>query len=140
MVDASSDIANEQIEAVNMVLKELGASGKPTILLLNKIDMASEEKLQQLREDFKDIKAIEISAKEGINLAELLKEVSLSLPYTLVKAEYLIPYSDQSVAAFLHRNAKVEQEEYREEGTFISAQVDEEVYNKCKKYLIQNEE
>jgi GTPase len=135
VVDSSSDIAAEQIEAVNIVLKELGAEGKPTILLLNKIDMASEEKLQQLREDFKEIKVIEISATENINLDELLNIVSVSLPYTLVKAEYLIPYSDQSVAAFLHRNAKVEQEEYREEGTFIAARVDDEVYNKCKKYL-----
>jgi GTP-binding protein HflX len=140
VVDASSDIASEQIEAVNMVLKELGAEGKPTILLLNKIDKASEEKLQQLREDLKEVKVIEISAKEGINLQELLNMVSVSLPYTLVKAEYLIPYSDQSVAAFLHRNAKVEQEEYREEGTFIAAQVDDEVYNKCLKFLIKNEE
>lgn len=140
VVDASSDIAAEQIEAVNMVLKELGAEGKPTILLLNKIDKASEEKLQQLREDLKEVKVIEISAKDGINLQELLNTVSVSLPYTLVKAEYLIPYSDQSVAAFLHRNAKVEQEEYREEGTFIAAQVDDEVYNKCLKFLIKNEE
>ena len=140
VVDASSDIAAEQIEAVNMVLKELGAEGKPTIILLNKIDKASEEKLQQLREDFKKDKIIEISAKESINLHELLDMVSVSLPYILVKAEYLIPYSDQSVTAFLHRNAKVEQEEYREEGTFISAQVDDEVYNKCKKFLIGSEE
>jgi GTPase len=140
VVDASSDIAAEQIEAVNMVLKELGAEGKPTILLLNKIDKASEEKLQQLREDLKEVKVIEISAKESINLQELLNTVSVSLPYTLVKAEYLIPYSDQSVAAFLHRNAKVEQEEYREEGTFIAARVDDEVYNKCIKFLIKNEE
>lgn len=139
VVDASSDIAKEQIEAVNIVLKELGASGKPTILLLNKIDMASEEKLQSLREDFKGHKIIEISAREGINLKELLQEVSVSLPYTLKKAEYLIPYSDQSVTAFLHRNAKVELEEYREDGTFIAALVDDEVYNKCEKYLIKSE-
>lgn len=137
VVDASSDIVQEQIEAVNAVLKELGASDKPTILVLNKIDVATEEQLQTLKENLKDIKVLEISAKNATNLDGLLEEVSVSLPYTLKKAEYIIPYSDQSVAAFLHRNAKVEKEEYREEGTYIEAQVDEEVYNKCERYLIK---
>jgi GTP-binding protein HflX len=137
VVDASSDIAEEQIDAVNLVLKELSVINKPTIILLNKIDMTDEEKLQRLKESLRESKIIEISAKQGINLDELLQEVSKSLPYTLKEAEYLIPYSEQSMAAFLHRNAKVEQEEFREEGTYILARVDDEVYNKCEKYLIK---
>jgi GTPase len=138
VVDAASEIAKEQIEAVNQVLKELGALDKPTILLLNKIDRATDEQLESLREEYKENTLLEISAREGINLDKLLNEISVYLPYTLKKAEYLIPYSEQSIAAFLHRNAKVEQEEYREDGTFIAAQVDDEVYNKCEKYVIKN--
>jgi GTP-binding protein HflX len=136
VVDASSDSAVEQVEAVNLVLKELGANEKPTTLLLNKIDMADDEKLNLLKEKYKGMNILEISAREGINLDELLKTISSSLPYTLKKAEYMIPYTEQSMVAFLHRNAKVEQEDFKEEGTYILAQVDDEVYNKCEKYLI----
>lgn len=135
VVDASSESSLEQIEAVNMVLKELGAIDKPMLLLLNKVDKANEGDINKLKENFKNMKIIEISARENINLDVLLDEVSKALPYTLRKAQYLIPYSDQSAAAFLHRNAKVLEEEFREEGTYILAQVDDEVFNKCEKYL-----
>jgi GTP-binding protein HflX len=93
--------------------------------------------IKLLEEKHKNIKVLEISAKEGINLDLLLSEISKQLPYTMKKVEYLIPYSDQSVVAFLHRNANIESEDFKEEGTYICAQVDTEVYNKCEKYMIQ---
>ncbi|ERI90730.1 GTP-binding protein HflX [Clostridiales bacterium oral taxon 876 str. F0540] len=135
VVDTSSESSLEQIEAVNIVLKELGAIDKPTLIVLNKIDKAKEDDIRKLKEKLNGMNTIEISAKESINLDVLLEEVSKTLPYTLKKAEYLIPYSDQSAAAFLHRNAKVLEEEFKEEGTYIVAQVDDEVFNKCEKYL-----
>src|SRR5256714_13307943 len=42
VVDASSPFAEEQIKAVNGVLKELGCADKPTPLGLNKIDPIQE--------------------------------------------------------------------------------------------------
>lgn len=137
VVDASSDTALEQIKAVNLVLKELGVLDKPTILLFNKIDKASDEALRALKEEIKEIKSMEISAKEAVNLSLLLEEISKALPYTLIRAQFLIPYTDQAAVAFLHRNANVIEEDFKEEGTFIAAEVDEEVYNKCKKYLLK---
>jgi GTP-binding protein HflX len=136
VVDCSSSTALKQIEAVNEVLKELGADGKPMILLLNKIDAASPEAASLIKEKAGDLKVLEISARENINLDLLLEEISHNLPYSLVDAEFLIPYSNGAVAAFLHRNANIKTEEFRDEGTYIAAQVDEEVYNKCKEYLI----
>lgn len=136
VVDASSNTALEQIKAVDAVLKELGVQEKPVILLLNKIDKADKKNVDLIKDTYKHSNYIEISAKENINLDVLLNEILKALPYTLIKAEFLIPYSEQSAAAFLHRNANIEKEEFREEGTYIAAQVDEEVYNKCKKYII----
>lgn len=59
------------------------------------------------------------------------------LPQSIKKVEYLIPYTEQAAVAFIHRNCKIEKEDYREQGTYISALVDEEVYNKCKKFVIE---
>lgn len=135
VVDVSADNADEQIDAVEEVLEELGTLGKPIILVLNKIDKANDEIILNFKEKYKEFKIVEISAREGLNLDKLLNEAAQLLPYTLIQAEYLIPYSEQSIAAYLHRNGRVDFEEYRDEGTYIKAQVDEEVYNKCKKYL-----
>ncbi len=137
VVDSSSDSADKQIEVVEDVLKELDACDKPTILVLNKTDKASEEKLQDLREKYKSYKIIEVSAKERINLEKLLNESTELLPYKLKAFKVLIPYADSSTVAYLHRNGKVDSEEYVEEGTVMMVQGDEEVYNKCKDYIIE---
>lgn len=136
VVDASSDNAQEEIIAVEKVLGELKALESAKILVLNKIDKADEEKLNELEAKYSSIynKIVKISARERINLDELLEAISEELPYTLKSKEYIIPYTAQQVVAYLHRNANVSEEEYREEGTYIKAEVDEEVENKCREY------
>ncbi|HAT4313561.1 TPA: GTPase HflX [Clostridium perfringens] len=136
VVDASSDNAQEEIIAVEKVLGELKALESAKILVLNKIDKADEEKLNELEAKYFSIynKVVKISARERINLDELLEAISEELPYTLKSKEYIIPYTAQQVVAYLHRNANVSEEEYREDGTYIKAEVDEEVENKCREY------
>ncbi|SHI35121.1 GTP-binding protein HflX [Clostridium cavendishii DSM 21758] len=136
VVDASSPYAMEQISAVEEVLKELGVTDKPILLILNKIDAADEANLEKLRLENANYKVVEISAREGINLDGLLNTISNNLPYTLKTVELLIPYSDQQVVAFMHRNAKVLEEEYRDMGTYIKADVDDEIYNKCNNFIL----
>lgn len=136
VVDISSDYAEEQIGAVNNVLEQLGVNNKPMMLVLNKVDKASKERIEEIKEKYNKIEIVCISAKQEYNLDLLLKEVSEFLPYTLKEAEYLIPYTEQAMVAFLHRNSKVKNEEYREDGTYICALTDDEVYNRCEKYMI----
>lgn len=135
VVDASSDKCENQIEAVENVLEELGATDKPTLLVLNKIDLISEERLEELKDKYKErYEIVCISAFERINLDQLLDKVEEKLPYTLVEKEYIIPYTEQQVVAYLHRASNILEEDYREEGTYIKAQVDDEVKNKCSKF------
>ena len=136
VVDTSSDTAIEQIKAVEEVLSELGASDKKTILVLNKIDKATEEQLENVKKATSEYETIEISAKEGINLEELLGLIEENLPYKMKKCEYLIPYDRSDMSSFLHRNGRVLEEDYRENGTFMFVEVDEESYNKSKDYII----
>ncbi|WP_032121894.1 GTPase HflX [Clostridium amazonitimonense] len=137
VVDASAEYVHDQIEAVEQVLAELGARDKSIILALNKIDKLSEEDLEDIISIYKgryDI--VSISAKENINLDLLLQSVSDKLPNKLVTVEYMIPYSNQSTVAYLHRNSKIIESSYENEGTYIKAEVDNEVYNKCKDFII----
>ena len=136
VVDTSSDTAIEQIKAVEEVLSELGASDKKTILVLNKIDKATEEQLENVKKATSEYETIEISAREGINLEELLGLREENLPYKMKKCEYLIPYDRSDMSSFLHRNGRVLEEDYRENGTFMFVEVDEESYNKSKDYII----
>ena len=137
VIDTSSDTAVEQYIAVNEVLNELGVINKEMILVLNKIDKASEEQMSIIKEAIGETQVIEVSAKEGTNLEEFLNLIEEKLPYNYRKVEYLIPYEKGDVQSFLHRNARVIEEEYKDDGTYIVAEVDDEVYNKTRDYVTQ---
>lgn len=135
VVDASNEEAISQIETVYDVLEKLGAGNKTGMLVLNKIDKANETVCEKIKNAYKHIDIIEISAKEDINLEELLKKMCEKVPSILRKVKLIIPYTEQSLVAFLHENAIVEIEEYLEDGTSILAEVDDKIYNKYEKYL-----
>ena len=135
VIDVSSDTTIEQYMAVNEVLLELGAIDKETIIVLNKIDKASEENIDKVKKVIEGKNYIEISAKEKINLDELLNLIEEKLPYNYKTAEYKIPYNKTNMQSFLHRNSRVIEERYDEDGIYIKAEVDDETYNKTKEVL-----
>ena len=136
VADAHSENLFQEIQVVENVLKELGCQDKPVILALNKAELVSEEKLSEIKEELKRYEIIEISAKQNKNVDKLLQMAVEKLPQTMKKVEYIIPYSDTFVSAYIHSNANVESEEFLGEGIKIIAVVDEKVYNKCRKYMI----
>lgn len=137
VVDASSSEAKKQIEVVEEVIGELGAGNKPTVLVFNKMDKANIEGVEELKKNFSNYPVVEISAKEGHNFEELLSKCTELLPYKLKSFMVLIPYSEASLVAYLHRNALVESEEYGEVGTFLKIQGDEEVYNRVSNFIVE---
>ena len=139
VVDTSSDTAIEQVIAVFEVLEELGALDKETVLVLNKIDMASEEQIALIKEKFNTYETIEVSAKDGTGLNELLDLIEEKLPYRMKKCEYLIPYDKTNISSYLHRHGRVFEEEYRDNGTFMLVEVEDEVYNKTKEFVIKEQ-
>ncbi|WP_373898990.1 GTPase HflX [Haloimpatiens sp. FM7315] len=130
VVDASSKHAIEQINVVINVLEELKAYDKPMLLVLNKIDAAESQHLEEIKRTFNDQDFIEISAKKGINIEELIRLISEKLPSDMVKAEFLIPYTNQNLVSLIHDKGKVQKEEYTEEGTYIEVIIDKKIYNK----------
>ena len=138
VVDAASDNALQEIEAVEVVLEELGASDKETILVLNKVDKASEEQIAKIKEEVAkhNEKIIEIAAKDEINLESLLNLIEENLPYNMKMVEVLIPYHKGEVVSMLHKNGRIIEEEYREEGTYLKVEVLEEAYNRAKEFIL----
>ena len=137
VVDISSDTVVEQIKAVENVLSELNALDKPTFLALNKCEMATPEQIANIKEKFSNYQMIEISAKQNYNIDKFLDMTVSLLPQTTRKCTYLIPYTDTSMGAYLHRNAIIQSEDYEGEGVRIVAIVNDEVYNRCRKFMIE---
>lgn len=72
VVDAASPARMEQIEQVNMVLKEIGADHIPQVLVWNKIDAAGLEPAVE-RDEYAKIRRVFISAQTGDGL-DLLRQ------------------------------------------------------------------
>ena len=74
VVDAASPVRMEQIEQVNLVLKEIGADHIPQILIWNKIDAAGLEPAVE-RDEYDKISRVFISAHTGAGLDMLRDSV-----------------------------------------------------------------
>ncbi|MBF0573281.1 MAG: GTPase Era [Desulfamplus sp.] len=78
------DVSSKDIESEQLIIQQLKNSQKNVILAINKIDLVSSEiVLPRIKEsaaiyDFKSI--VPISAKNGIQIEELIKEIELLLP------------------------------------------------------------
>lgn len=130
VVDAANVEAIKQIQSVNIVLNELNAKDKNTIIVLNKVDKASDENLKEVRDFLKGEKIIEVSAIKELNLHELLDIIGIEIPIKLIEKEFIIPYNQQKLISILHENSNVIDEVYIEEGTHIKALVHEEIYRR----------
>ena len=75
VIDASDDLRIENIEAVDSVLKEIGASDVPQIQIMNKIDLLDMEPRID-RDDEGRVRRIWVSAKTGAGL-DLIQSVLL---------------------------------------------------------------
>ena len=72
VVDGASAVRMEQIEQVNLVLKEIGADQIPQILVWNKIDAAGMEPAIE-RDEYDKIRRVFVSAQTGAGL-DLLRQ------------------------------------------------------------------
>lgn len=78
VVDAASPVRMEQIEQVNLVLKEIGADHIPQILVWNKIDAAGLEPAVE-QDEYDRIHRVFVSAKTGAGLDLLRQSIADSL-------------------------------------------------------------
>ena len=122
VVDLSHEQAEEQILAVNRVLEEIGAAGKPTIMVFNKIDRFSERSvLNRWHELFPNSVAISAKTQEG--LPALLGELGSQIRPLREFVELSVPHSESAVMARLHAVAQVVEKDYEGETARFKARI-----------------
>lgn len=101
VVDISHPQAEEQIDAVNAVLVEIGAAEKPVLMVFNKIDRSNGSgTLNRLREKFSN--AVAISARTGEGIAPLLAELGTQLRPVREFLDLRVPQEKAAVIARIH--------------------------------------
>ena len=111
VVDLSHPQADEQIAAVNTVLEEIGAAGKPTLMVFNKIDrFTNRDLLNRYLDRYPN--GVGISAKTAEGIPVLLAELGLALRPVRDFVELSVPYNSYSVIARLHEVAQIVERVY----------------------------
>lgn len=122
VVDLSHPRAEEQILAVDQVLTEIGVSGKPTLMVLNKMDRFDQPlHATHWLERFPG--AVAVSARTGQGFPELLGEIGTRLRPLREFLELDVPHDQAAVIARLHAVAQVVERDYEGSSARFKARI-----------------
>lgn len=113
VLDASAPEIYAFYETTRSVLQELGAADKPTVIVLNKIDLIAgdEDKLHELRSHF-DSSAVFISIATGEGIEALIHRLAGMMVDRVSRLTLRIPQARQDLMALLHREGKIVNHDY----------------------------
>ena len=119
VIDAGAQDWQEQSAAVYEVLKELGASDKPIITVMNKTDsLSGHARYQKL---LWKSGSVGLSAKDGTGLESLFEALDEVLSRLNHAETLLIPYEESGLINLLYEQAVVQNKEYKPEGIEVRA-------------------
>ncbi len=113
VVDASNPAAEEQIKAVNQVLKELDCADKPTLLVLNKVDRLPDPSFLHILQRHHP-RAVAISAVSGKGLDTLRDAVIEALSAEFADAEIETDVGNGRVLAYLAAHAEIYRQQFHD--------------------------
>ncbi|MET7799471.1 GTPase HflX [Streptomyces decoyicus] len=125
VVDGSHPVPEEQLAAVREVIRDVGATDVPEIVVVNKADAADPLVLQRLLRQEKH--ALVVSARTGQGMEELLTLLDEELPRPQVEIEVLVPYTQGALVSRAHAEGEVISEEHTADGTMLKARVHAEL-------------
>ena len=135
VVDVSHPQAAEQIAAVNTVLREIGAEGKPTIMVFNKLDRFTGNGLLQKHLD-QHANAVAISAKTGEGMPALIDALGAALRPIREFVQLRVPHDEPAVVARLHEVAQVVERDYSGDAARFKARVPPHFRPEFQRYIV----
>lgn len=131
IVDSSYENHDFHIGVTNKVMKEIGAGDKDKIMVYNKIDLPHEDIIPVAGLD-----NIEISAKTGYNIDELISIIEKNIFSDYRFAKFMIPYDRGDLSSYLCQEATVKLMDYKAEGTYFEVELKNSDYQRLQKYEI----
>ena len=135
VVDLSHPRVDEHIEAVDTVVKELGAFGKQTLMVFNKIDLLSNNELVDVYTK-KFPGSVAISARKGIGVSGLVQALQDELGAWRLRSHFRLPLSESALIAEIHRVGHVLELRYEGEFAVIVAHTPPHLQQKLSPFAI----
>lgn len=135
VVDASHESAEIFLQTTTDVLSELGAGGKKTILVFNKIDLiADPARLQQLQHRYPD--AVMMSVKTEAGLEDLLHRIHEMVFDRVVRLDLRLPMNRLDLLALAHEEGKVLHEDYEADAAVVQCVVPKRLVSRFTPFAV----
>jgi GTP-binding protein HflX len=134
VVDGADSNPRAQLSAVRGVLAEVGATGVPELVVINKIDGASEVDVKALQTA--EPGSVAVSARTGEGLDALREAIEAALPERDLVVTVSVPYDRGDLVARAHATGEVHRAEHGPDGTLLEARVPPELAAELERFAV----
>jgi GTP-binding protein HflX len=132
---ATDERLDEQVEAVEAVLREIGAADLPREVVLNKVDAIDSLRRRRLVNRFPG--SLLVSAQTGEGLDDLRARIAERFADRFEQVALLVPYDEGATLAALYAlGAPIEAREDREDGVLIRARLPQRELRRYAPFLV----
>jgi GTP-binding protein HflX len=133
VVDVNHPQAEEQIDAVEAVLDEIGAGQKPTLMVFNKIDLTENGAFGHRLDRYPN--AVGASALTRAGFHELRVALGSLLRPVRELVEVSIPYDSYAVISRLRAVGQIEDQHYEDNTARIRARIPPHLKSEFEPYI-----
>lgn len=136
VVDASHPLVEQQVRAVEDVLRELGVADKPVLHVLNKIDLpAGAVRQQQLAGRFAH--AVAVSGLRGTGLDQLRVALADLLRDRSRRVLLRVPQNEGRLLASIRTAGTIFAESYQGDLVVLDAAIPPRILGRCQAYVVE---
>lgn len=121
VVDAGSQLREELLDAVRVVLQEIDSEKIDTLIVWNKSDTLEEDELSKLLERYPG--SVTVSALDGSGFTTLTDAIERRAFESSMLMHVLLPYTRGDLVQFAHEHTSLISESYSEAGTELTLRV-----------------
>lgn len=137
VVDASSETTEEEIDAVQSVLREIGADEVPQLMVYNKSDLADPAQLARLLAAAPG--AVATSAATGHGIDTLLHTVGDRIRSMMEVVDVIIPFDRGDAMAAVHRSGQVLREQAVDRGMHYRVRIDPRSAGRLREFIVASD-
>jgi GTP-binding protein HflX len=138
VVDITHPNAQEHAQTVEQTLVDLGVARKPTLTVLNKVDLLDGISANDVDTLVADMDLpndfIAVSSHNGWGINTLYTRIESALTDTMVSIDAVIPYQRNDLVSLWHRRGVIIQEQHKGDGTHIQGHVPREIAGEFREF------
>lgn len=127
VIDSANPYYKTHMDVTKRTLEEIKAAHIPVLNVFNKCDVSGLDYPIQKEDN------VYVCAKEEASIPTLLRAIDERIFSTMQKT-FLLPYEEGSLLSHLNDHVHILSQEYVEEGIEVTCEIEQETYEKIKRY------